>query len=128
MVHAAGTIAAPLPAATMQTLISLLAASGLRVGEALALDRSDVDEHAAGVTVTGKNDQTRLVPLHPTTEQMLAGYAARRDRLCHTPLSPGFFVISTGRRVQHRGVHQIFARLLTNADIHTRRDAAVPAP
>jgi integrase/recombinase XerD len=59
LVHAAGTIAAPLPAATMQALISLLAASGLRVGEALALDRDDIDKHTTMVTVTGKNDQTR---------------------------------------------------------------------
>lgn len=119
LVHAAGTIAAPLPAATMQALISLLAASGLRVGEALALNRENIDHHAATVTVTGKNDQTRLVPLHPTTAQMLAGYAARRDRLCPTPVSAGFFLTTTGQRVQHRGVHQIFTRLLAAADIHT---------
>jgi len=119
VVHAADTIAAPLPSATMQTLISLLAASGLRVGEALALDRSDVNEHTSAVTVTGKNDQTRLVPLHPTTAAMLARYAVRRDRLCPNPISPGFFLTATGRRVQHRGVHQIFTRLLTAADIHT---------
>ena len=119
LVHAAGTIAAPLPAATMQALISLLAANGLRVGEALALNRDDIDEHAAMLTVTGKNDLTRLVPLHPTTLAMLTGYAARRDRLCPAPVSPGFFLTATGRRVQHRGVHQIFARLLTAAGIHT---------
>ena len=119
LVHAAGTIAAPLPAATMQALISLLAASGLRVGEALALDRSDVDPDEAALLVTGKNDLTRLVPLHATTVTMLADYAARRDRLCPAPISPGFFLTATGRRVQHRGVHQIFARLLTAADIHT---------
>jgi site-specific recombinase XerD len=119
LVHAAGTIAAPLPAATMQALISLLAASGLRVGEALALNRDDIDAHAAAVTVTGKNNQTRLIPLHPTTTQMLAGYAVLRDRLCNSPVSAGFFLTSTGRRVQHHGVHQIFTRLLAAADIHT---------
>jgi integrase/recombinase XerD len=119
LVHAAGTIAAPLPAATMQALISLLAASGLRVGEALALDRGDVDEHAAVLSVTGKNDQTRLVPLHATTVAMLAGYAARRDRLCPAAVSPGLFLTATGRRVQQRGTQQIFARLLTAADIRT---------
>jgi integrase len=118
LVHAAGTIAAPLKAATMQALIGLIAASGLRLGEALALDRDDVDQHAAVLTVTGKNDLTRLVPLHPTTVAMLANYAARRDRLRLTPVSPGFFVTTTGRRVQQSGVQQAFARLLTAADIH----------
>lgn len=119
LVHAAGTIAAPLTAATMQALISLIAASGLRLGEALALDRSDVDERAAALTVTGKNDQTRLVPLHPTTVAMLVNYAARRDRLRPSAASPGFFLTATGRRVQQSGVQQVFARLLTAADIHT---------
>jgi integrase/recombinase XerD len=119
LVHAAGTIAAPLTAATMQALISLIAASGLRVGEALALDRSDVHPGEAALMVTGKNDQTRLVPVHATTVAMLAGYAARRDRLCPTAVSPGFFLTATGRRVRQRRVQQIFARLLTAADIHT---------
>ena len=119
LVHAAGTIAAPLPAATTQTLIALIAASGLRVGEALALDRSDVDEGAALLRVTGKNDQTRLVPLHATTVAMLDEYTARRDRLCPAPVSPGFFLTATGRRVQQRGVQQSFARLLVATDIHT---------
>ena len=36
-------ISAPLRAATYQTLVGLLAASGLRIGEAIKLDRSDVD-------------------------------------------------------------------------------------
>jgi integrase/recombinase XerD len=97
LVHAAGTIAAPLHAATMQALISLIAASGLRVGEALALNRGDVDPQAAVLRVLGKNEQTRLVPLHVTTVAMLAGYAARRDRLCPTRVSPGFFLGVTGR-------------------------------
>jgi integrase len=118
LVHAAGTIAAPLPAATMQTLIGLIAASGLRLGEALALDRGDLDPQTATLRVTGKNDLTRLVPLHATTIAMLTSYAARRDRLCPAPVSPGLFVTATGRRVQHRSVQQIFTRLLAAADIH----------
>jgi len=67
LVHAAGTIGAPLPSATLQALISLIAATGLRLGETLALDRGDANLDAGLLTVTGKNDQMRLVPLHPTT-------------------------------------------------------------
>jgi len=117
LIHAAGTIGAPLPAATMQALISLIAATGLRVGEALALDRNDAGGDASTLTVTGKNDQIRMVPVHPTTAAMLAGHAARRDRLCPHPAGPAFFTTSTGRRVQQRGVAQTFARLVTLAGI-----------
>jgi site-specific recombinase XerD len=119
LVHAAGTIPAPLHAATVQALIGLIAASGLRLGEALALNRGDVDLDAAVLTVTGKNDQTRMVPLHPTTVAMLAGYAARRDRLRPAAVSAGVFLTTTGRRVQQRGVQQTFARLLVLAGIGT---------
>jgi integrase/recombinase XerD len=117
LIHAAGTIGAPLPSATLQALISLIAASGLRVGEALALDRGDADLDTAMLTVTGKNDQTRLVPLHPSTASMLAGYALRRDQLCPHPASPAFFITSTGQRVQQRGVAETFARLVVLAGI-----------
>jgi integrase/recombinase XerD len=118
LIHAAGTIAAPLHAATVAAVISLIAASGLRLGEALALDRGDVDLDAAMLTVTGKNDQNRLVPVHPTTVAMLASYAAHRDQLCLDAVCPGFLT-STGRRVQQRGVQQTFAKLLVLADIAT---------
>lgn len=117
LVHAAGTIGAPLPSATLQALISLIAASGLRVGEALALDRADTGLDTAMLTVTGKNDQMRLVPLHPTTAAMLAGYAARRDRLCPHPPSPALFITSTGQRARQRGVQETFARLVVLAGI-----------
>jgi integrase/recombinase XerD len=119
LIHAAGTIGAPLPSATLQALISLIAASGLRLGEALALDRGDAGLDAAALTVTGKNDQVRMVPLHPTTASMLAGYARRRDRLCPRSASPAFFITGTGQRAQQRGVQETFARLLALAGIPT---------
>jgi integrase/recombinase XerD len=119
LIHAAGTIGAPLPSATLQALISLIAATGLRLGETLALDRGDANLDAGLLTVTGKNDQMRLVPLHPTTAGMLAGYATRRDRLCPHPASPALFITTTGHRVQQRGVQETFARLVVLAGVAT---------
>lgn len=119
LVHAAGTLSAPLPAASMHALVSLIAASGLRVGEALGLDREDVVLHEAVLRVIGKNDDIRLVPLHATTVAMLARYAARRDRLCPDTTSPAFFVTRSGQRMQPRWVQQTFAKLLVLAEIQT---------
>ena len=79
LIHAAGTLAIPIQAATYHALICLLAVSGMRVGEALALDVADVDLDAGVITVTGKYDRTRLVPLHPTTAAMLRDYRQRCD-------------------------------------------------
>ena len=127
LIHAAGTIGAPLPSATLQALISLIAATGLRVGEALALDRGDAGLDAGMLTVTGKNDQTRLVPLHPTTAGMLAGYAPRRDRLCPHPASPALFITSTGQRARQRGVAGNL-RPARGPGRHRHAARAAPAP
>ncbi len=119
LVHAAQTIAAPMPAATCHAVISLIAASGLRVSETLALDHADVDLDTGMLTVVGKNQQTRLVPLHPSTVEMLARYAARRDLLCPAATSPSFFLTTTGHRPLQRGLQQTFAKLVVLAEIPT---------
>ena len=120
LIHAAGTLAVPLLAATYQAMISLLAVTGLRTGEALALDVADVDMDAALITVHGKYDRTRLVPLHPTTVTMLRGYRARCGQLCPAPASPSFFLSATGTRPFPSAVHATFARLLARAGINDR--------
>jgi integrase/recombinase XerD len=120
LVHAAGTIASPMHAATTQAVIGLIAASGLRLGEALGLDRADIDLDAAHLTVTGKHEQPRLIPLHATTVAMLADYAARRDRHCSAPATEGFFATATGRRPRQGGIRESFAKLLIAAGIRPR--------
>ena len=55
-------------AATFRTLIGLLAATGMRIGEAIALDRADFDaDHGVLVVRDGKFGKSRELPLHPTT-------------------------------------------------------------
>ena len=66
---------------TLSTLLGLLAVTGMRVGEALALDRTDVDFAEELVTLRHtKGNKTRLVPLHSTTTQALERYAHTRER------------------------------------------------
>ncbi len=61
------------------TLFGLLACTGLRIAEALALTVEDVDLTEGMLTVrAGKRDRTRLVPLHPTAIAPLGEYAAHR--------------------------------------------------
>ena len=109
----------------MQAVISLIAASGMRIGEALALDRGDVDLDGAVLTVIGKNDQTRMVPVHPTTAAMLAAYAARRDHLCPETICPSFFLTT------HRpsgAAKRDAAHLRENAGTGRNPDTARAAP
>jgi integrase len=63
---------------TVRAIILLLYGAGLRVGEALALSRADVDFEAAVITVRqAKFFKTRLVPLGPQLAGVLAEYAGR---------------------------------------------------
>ena len=67
-----------LRAATCESLFGLLAVSGMRVGEAVGLDRSDVNFDTGVITIRhAKFDRPRLVPLHATTTAALRAYAIR---------------------------------------------------
>ena len=93
-------------------MLGLIAATGLRLGEAIGLERAGTDLDAGLLTiVSAKSGRDRLVPLHPTVTRALAGYARRRDQLCPDPATTRFFVSSVGTRVHERLIDQAFAQL-----------------
>ena len=99
-------------ALTYTTLIGLLAATGLRPGEALALDRSDVDLDEGILSIReSKFGKSRLVPIGPSTRDALQQYAARRNVLCIRPSSQAFLLTEHGRRVQGGAARDMFAKL-----------------
>jgi integrase len=111
-------IPTPLRAATFQTMIGLLAATGMRVGEVIALDRADID-WAEGVLVVrnSKFGKSREIPLHPTTVAALAGYARFRERQLPRPESPAFFVSMKGTRVIYTDFGTGFRKLAALAGV-----------
>lgn len=101
-----------LRALTYTTLIGLLAATGLRPGEAFALDRADVDFENGILFIRGtKFGKSRFVPLAATTRRALQQYAARRDRLCPRPRALAFFLSERGLRLVGATVRRMFVRL-----------------
>ena len=101
-----------------QAVISLLATTGLRIGEALALTRADTDLDGGIITVVnGKHGTSRHVPLHPTVTRMLRHYAGRRDQLCQEPRSDRFFLTRAGTPLSAGQLQDAFARLLVHAGI-----------
>ncbi len=71
----------PFRAETLATLIGLLAATGMRVGEALRLDRGEVDWKDAVILVRdSKFHKGRNIPVSASTIEALAAYSARHDR------------------------------------------------
>ncbi len=97
---------------TMATLIGLLASSGLRSGEAVRLDRADVDL-AAGILLVRKTKfrKDRLVPVHPTTQAALLQYARERDDAFPRPKDQGFFLSSRGNRLSASGLQGLFIKV-----------------
>lgn len=119
----------PLRAATFETLIGLLAATGLRVGEAIRLNRSDVDWHEGVLTIADtKFGKTRLVPLHPTTLHALGRYEEHRRRLCPSPADPSFFVSTAGKRLRYDGVHTTWLALVKIAGLRPLSATCRPRP
>lgn len=93
VIAAAGTLQPEFRAATYQTLIGLLWASGVRIGEALSFDRGDLDPGQGMLTIRdAKFGKTRLVPLHPTAAAALARYSALRDEHHSRPADPALFL------------------------------------
>jgi integrase/recombinase XerD len=120
LLEGARALRPPLRAATHETLFGLFAASGMRLGEAIGLQRDDVDLVAGVIMIReAKFDRSRLVPLHPTTTEALRRYAAERDRLCPRPRSRAFFLSSVGTTLTRSGVDKTFRQITIAIGVRT---------
>jgi integrase/recombinase XerD len=112
MVRARTAIRQRLVAATYETLIGLLAATGMRISEAIKLDDTDVDWHEGVLLVReSKFNKSRYLPVQASTVDALERYSRQRDRLCPNPRDPSFFVSLRRRRLDDCAVHATFRRL-----------------
>jgi integrase len=95
------------------TLFGLIACTGLRISEALALACGDVDLAEGVLTVrAGKRGRTRLVPLHPSALPPLRDYAADRSRRFGPPgKDAAFFRTDRSDRISYNSANHAF-RLL----------------
>jgi integrase len=98
----AGMLSGRLRAATFQTLIRLLAVTGMRVGEAIRLDRGDYDAASGVLTVHGtKFGKSRHLPLHPTAVTGLNGYLRLCGQLMPSPQAPALLLTARGCRLRY---------------------------
>jgi integrase len=98
--------------ATYATLIGLLATTGLRPGEALALDRSDVDLQSGVLTIRQtKFGKSRLVPVTESTRLALERYQQRRMEFVSRRQSEAFLISERGTRLVGSSVRCIFAKI-----------------
>jgi len=95
---------------TYATLFGLIAATGIRISEAVSLDRQDVDLEESVLSIReSKFRKSRLVPVHVTTRDALSDYAEYRDRVLPRLQGVAFFVSERGTRVTHWAARNNFA-------------------
>ena len=99
-----------LRAPTYATLFGLIAVTGMRISEAVSLDRQDVDLEECVLNIReSKFRKSRLVPVHVTTRDALSDYAAKRNQMFPVRQSAAFFVSERGTRVTQWAARDNFA-------------------
>jgi integrase len=114
LVRTAGQLPSPagLKGRTFATIFGLLAVTGMRISEVLALDRDDVDLQEGILRIRwSKFGKSRLVPVHESTRQILADYARERDRVVPRPVGAAFFLSEGGSRVTEWSSRYNFAKV-----------------
>jgi len=112
---------------TYATLFGLLAVTGMRVGEVVALDRADVDFVKGILTVhQGKFGKSRLIPVHASTSRALKHYAHCRNRIYPDPKTPAFFLAERGNRPTHWAVRWTFVKLSRQIGLRGAHDSHGP--
>jgi len=101
-----------LRAHTYTTIIGLLATTGVRPGEVLALRQPDVNLESDILFIReSKHGKSRFVPVHRSTREALAEYAGRCDKLGIQKRASAFFIAENGRPIGPHALRRTFARL-----------------
>jgi integrase/recombinase XerD len=104
-----------------RALIELLYGGGLRVGEAVALERGDVDLDARIVRCVGKGDKERVVPLGAQAVEALRRYLARGRPFLDRRHRPEIFLNAQGGALTRAGAFLIVRRLAAKAGLDPER-------
>lgn len=124
LIDAAGQVRSPtgLRRSTFKTLLGLLAATGLRPGEALALDVDDVDLVGRVLTVReSKFGKSRFVPLDESARAALSAYARFRDTVQPSRDARAFLVTERGARLRADTTRRAFAMLCQAIGLRPKR-------
>jgi len=124
LVQAATRLHSQVYAATYPALISVLAVTGMRFGEAIGLDVGDFDVDAGVLTVRdGKFGKSRLLPLHPSTTHGLRHYLTERQQLLHDKNladSGALFISNAGTRLDHSRAQRTWRKVRTSTRLVPR--------
>lgn len=128
MMAAARRLTPALVAAPTETVIGVLAVTGMRIGEILALDLDDLDWDRGVITIRlAKFNKTRLVPVTTSTLAALTNYRSiRRQHAPDGATTKALFLSRTGNRLSYQSFADRFARLLVATGLRTRPSGTRP--
>jgi len=114
----------PISNVALRTMIGLCASTGLRPREVLGLDQVDVALDTGILVIRrSKLDKDRLVPVHPSTLEVLRAYAAVRDQMPRAGNDTAFFLNSRARRYNTTNLDYLFRRVVRRINLHPPRGA-----
>ncbi|MDB4971836.1 MAG: integrase [Myxococcaceae bacterium] len=95
---------------TYSTVFALIAVTGMRISEAINLNRADVDLASGVLTITmSKFKKSRILPLHKSATRALVHYSTRRDSILGLRANPAFFLSDGGKRLLAENLQSGFA-------------------
>lgn len=129
LLAAAGQLHPSMRALRHQSLIGLLAVTGMRPGEALSLNRQDVDLGEGVVHVrAAKKKKQRQVPLHQSSISALGRYAGACREQWPTPATPAFFTSARGARMSREELNRTFTALIGQIGLEGHGARVRPRP
>lgn len=127
LIAAAGTLRTPHRVATIRTLIGLLAVTGMRIGEAIDLDREDFDARTGCLLIRGaKFGKSRELALHPSTTAALRRYLRAADRPPPASDASPLLITMVGTRLRKSDAQRTFTTLTRRAGIEARSASCRP--
>jgi len=107
-------------------VVLFLYATGIRLAELIAIDRTDFGPEFRELHVTGKGDRERMVPVVPELRRRLFEYMAaiKRDDICKSG-EKALFLTEQGRRISRTEVYRIVRGELTALGVQGKRSPHV---
>jgi len=126
---AAAQLSSPagLRASTYEALLGLLSVTGMRISEAVALDRQDVDMTKGMINIRhSKFGKSRLIPIHLTVQCKLKAYETLKNTIIASPETTSFFISETGKRLTKGIAEYTFAKLSRQIGLRGQLDSHGP--
>jgi integrase/recombinase XerD len=127
LMAASRRLGSPIQAATLETVIGVLATTGLRVAEVIRLDDTDLDADDRVLVVReSKGGKSRLVPVDESVQGAVIAYVAVRDRIFCSPRTESLFVSTVGKRLHSGNLGAAFAAVVAMTGIGTTPAGRAP--